>query len=541
MSANQIRVRRKETIKPKRKWMNVALAASIILLGAAAAFAVIKFSNNLVFFSPPLEITAEANRKIIRVPAGGDLQAAIEKANGGDVIELEAGATYYGKINLPVKQISDFITIQTSAARKLPADRRVSPAQSNLMAKIVTRGKGEPAVSAELGAHHYRFVGIEFASVSDDYIYNLILFGAGIKNLSEVPHDLEIDRCYIRSLKTGVTRRGVAANSANTTIKNSYFEGFAYPQEETQAISAWTGTKNLKIINNYVEAGAENILIGGSDPASADLIPSDVEIRGNLLVKLAEWRGKATLKTLFEIKNGKRVRFIGNFLENNYVGSAFRVTVRNEEGGAPFSTIEDALISDNIIKGAGDGVNILGRDDMQKSGVLNGLKIVNNLWLDLDAGRFEGDGYFVQIRDGRNIEIAHNTVFQNGLIIKAYGTPTSNFVFRDNIVAYNKYGVAAFDFLDGSAATKQYFSQILKNNLIVNNQTIAPGNFYIPAGNFKLNDYAEVGFADFSGKNFRLAVGSRFKGKATNKADIGCDIESLLSKMPKEFYERILK
>ena len=32
----------------------------------------------------------------IRVPAGGDLQAALDRANSGDVIELASGATFSG-------------------------------------------------------------------------------------------------------------------------------------------------------------------------------------------------------------------------------------------------------------------------------------------------------------------------------------------------------------------------------------------------------------------------------------------------------------
>ncbi len=170
-------------------------------------------------------------------------------------------------------------------------------------------------------------------------------------------------------------------NSADTIIKNSYLSGFAGNQEETQGIAGWTGTKNVKILNNYIEAGAENILFGGSDPLSADLIPADIEIRGNHLNKPAEWNGKFTVKCLFELKNAKRVQFVENYLENNWVGSAFRITVRNENGKAQFSTIEDAVIKDNIVEGAGDGINILGTDDIHPSQTLKNLTISNNLFL----------------------------------------------------------------------------------------------------------------------------------------------------------------
>ena len=323
MSTDQIKVRQKEISKPKTKKINVFISlAVIIFLGATIVFSVVVFSDKFNLTSAPLEITSEAGKTIIRVPPGGDLQAAINKATSGDIIELKAGATYYGEIKLPNKPLTDFITIQTSAAAQLPENQRLERSQSNLLAKIVSRGRGAPALSTENGAHHYRFIGIEFAPSNTDYVYNLVFFGEP-KNPADAAHHLEIDRCYFHPFKSGTTRRGIALNSQMTTIKNSYFEGFAFPQEETQAILGWTGTKDVKIINNYIEGGAENIMFGGSDPVSADLIPADIEVRGNHLNKPIKWKGNASIKCLFELKNAKRVQFVGNYLENNWEGAAF--------------------------------------------------------------------------------------------------------------------------------------------------------------------------------------------------------------------------
>src|SRR5215510_11043159 len=70
----------------------------------------------------------------ITVPAGGDLQAAINNAAPGDTIVLEAGATYRGPFVLPKKTGDAFITIQSSRAGEITA--RVSPSQSGLLAKL---------------------------------------------------------------------------------------------------------------------------------------------------------------------------------------------------------------------------------------------------------------------------------------------------------------------------------------------------------------------------------------------------------------------
>src|SRR5260370_29998708 len=104
-----------------------------------------------------------ARASTITVPDGGDLQAAINSAQSGDTIVLTAGATYAGLVSLPDKTGVDYITIQSSSALDLPEGVRVSPSQSALLAKMVSRGLGDPVVRTATAAHHYRFLGSEFA------------------------------------------------------------------------------------------------------------------------------------------------------------------------------------------------------------------------------------------------------------------------------------------------------------------------------------------------------------------------------------------
>ncbi|MBI3126748.1 MAG: hypothetical protein HYZ11_03995, partial [Candidatus Tectomicrobia bacterium] len=55
-------------------------------------------------------LTAPAG-KVIPVPSGGDLQAALNSAQPGDAIELQAGATFTGNFTLPNKAGSGWIHI----------------------------------------------------------------------------------------------------------------------------------------------------------------------------------------------------------------------------------------------------------------------------------------------------------------------------------------------------------------------------------------------------------------------------------------------
>ena len=514
MSVAQVKVRRREIVKPpRRRWQGIFILSAVFL--GVGAIALVALTTNvwekINFALAPLEIVAADNGRIIRVPPGGDLQAAINRAQSGDTIELQAGATYRNEIKLPKKALTDYITIRSSAANQLPENKRVNPQDAPKMARIVTRGKGEAAITTADGAHHYRFVGIEFAPDSADYIYNLIYLNTDSRELADVPRFLEFDRCYFHPHKSGITRRGIAVNAADVTIKNSYLAGFAGNQEETQAIAGWSGSKNIKIINNYLEAGAETVLFGGSDPASAELIPSDIEIRGNYFFKPAGWLGKFTVKNAFEIKNAKRVEFVGNFLDNNYNCSAFWIMVRNENGKAPFSTIEDVLIKDNVIVGASEGIGILGTDDRFPSQTLKRLTIINNLFLDITNKAYPGGGFFVQISGGEDVLIANNTAFNEGNLTSFYGNTPKNFVFRDNVAGHGAYGIHGHENIKSTSGQRMF-----QNNVIVNNRKVSQGDTSYPAGNFWVQDYKDVGFADMTQKDFRLSANSRFKGKGSN-------------------------
>src|SRR6185295_3327299 len=120
---------------------------------------------------------------------------------------------------LPNKSGSSWITIRTSADDSLlpAAGNRISPSYSGVMAKIVSYGLGEPAIATEVAAHHYRFIGIEFARISPTAIvYDLVQLGDASlaqDTLAEVPHDLEFDRCYIHG-DDGELKRGIALNSS---------------------------------------------------------------------------------------------------------------------------------------------------------------------------------------------------------------------------------------------------------------------------------------------------------------------------------------
>src|SRR5262249_32395757 len=110
----------------------------------------------------------------IAVNVGGDLQSALNQAQPGDVIMLQAGATFTGNFVLPNKTGAGWITVRASTSdANLPPGTRVTPASASSMPKIMSPNS-EPATQTDSGAHHFRFVGIEFGVAPGTPIYNIV-------------------------------------------------------------------------------------------------------------------------------------------------------------------------------------------------------------------------------------------------------------------------------------------------------------------------------------------------------------------------------
>ncbi len=230
-------------------------------------------------------------------------------------------------------------------------------------------------------------------------------------------------------------RSGALRSIAQATIiRNSYIGDIKAVGIESQAIAGWNGPGPYTIENNVLEAAGVNLLFGGADPAIPDLVPSDITIERNLIIKNVDWRGSSwTVKNLLELKNARRVRIEGNQLENCWSaaqpGYAVLFTVRNSGGRAPWATIEDVTFRNNVVRHSAGGINILGYDSDEPSQTATGIAIENNLFEDINHRQWGGNGLFLQIGNGAtNVTVDHNTVLQTGNIITAYGRLKGAFI-----------------------------------------------------------------------------------------------------------------
>src|SRR2546427_12484508 len=117
--------------------------------------------------------------RTLSVGAGGNFQAALERARPGDVITLEAGATFVGPFTLPRKEGDGWITIRTSAPddRLPPPDARIDPTHAGIMPKLEA-GSGSVIVTAPRGPP-YRVVADEIPPRGPCGVRHLVPAGAG--------------------------------------------------------------------------------------------------------------------------------------------------------------------------------------------------------------------------------------------------------------------------------------------------------------------------------------------------------------------------
>ena len=241
-----------------------------------------------------LMLTRDAQAATIHVPAGGNLQAAIDQAQGGDVITLEAGATYAGNFwlrNKPGMTVPIVIRTATpDAALPGPGVRR-TPAYAPLLAKIRSSNT-MPALRTAAGAHHWTLQFLEFLANVDGFS-DIIALGANDTtqtDLTTVPYALVLDRLYIHGDPLLGQKRAIALHSRDTTIINSYISDCKGVAQDTQAIYGANGPGNYLIENNYLEGAGENFMIGGADPTIPNLVPTNIVFRRNHVFKPVAWR-----------------------------------------------------------------------------------------------------------------------------------------------------------------------------------------------------------------------------------------------------------
>jgi hypothetical protein len=520
-------------------WQAWTTVSVLVSLAAGQQTATLSFDTggfNILGITMVTSTGSPPTGSTIVVAGGGDLQSAIDAALPGDTILLQAGATFSGTYVLPVKSGSQYVTIRSAAPdSSLPADgTRVSPSDAGQLARIQGGIAGMPAFVTALGAHHYRLL---FLEIVNTYANNdIIQLGDGSSaqtTLGMVAHDLIIDRCYIHGSATNGQKRGIALNSASTSIVNSYISDIKSAESEAQAIGGWNGPGPFTITNNYIEASGENIMFGGADPFITNLVPSDITVQRNYITKPTSWRSLGYIvKNLIELKNAQRVNIDGNVIENCWAaeqeGFAVVLTPRNQEGTAPWSVVQQVQVTNNVIRHVASAFDILGTDNDNTSGATNGITIWNNLLVDINSS-WGGKGWVMVTLGGSSVTFDHNTVFTDGTsIVFADVAPVTGFTFTNNIVPDNAWAIIGTGTAAGLGTINAYFpGGVFRRNVFIGGST----NGY-PADNFFPADVAAVQFRNAAGGDYGLASGSPYAATATDGTAIGANVTTINALVP---------
>ena len=519
--------------------------------------------GTVIDFAPEVVEAAEPTQetpRVIEVKEGDDLNAALKKAQLGDQIVLDAGARFPGPIVLPNKPAfegqgrSPWITIRTSKLSDLPSvGNRVAPEHAESMPTIYT-DTSYPAITSEFRAHHYHFIGIEITTTSEKS-YDLVRFGfdtmrgrAHATSIDQLPDKIVFERCYLHGSRTGDLRTGITMNTKAFAIFDSYISEVHERGAEAQALVGFNGIGPFKIVNNFLEAAGENVMFGGADPKIDQLVPSDILIERNYFFKPLRWKKghpdyeQWVVKNILEFKSARRAVVRGNLFENCWPagqsGKAILFTARNQNGGAPWTAVEDITFENNVLRNINGFIQIgSGGREGHSTKPLKNIFIRNNLMLNVAENNSKGIRSFFEI-DGNadrppttNVKILHNVgLFVPGhgkslMTLGSSGKVIDGLVFEKNIFSCGQFGVSGSGSTPGIQTINQYFRNwTFRDNILVG----TVGQKKYPPDNTIVPGVTEVGFVDPAQGDFRLqntSPGRKLLG--TDNSPPGVDLELL--------------
>jgi hypothetical protein len=455
-----------------------------------------------VTVSSSLADTPAPGNKIV-VSSGGNPQTALNNAQCGDTVELQAGASFTGTFTFPARSCDDnhWIIVRTSAPDSvLPAEgQRLTPCfagvtslpgrpqyvcsnPQNVMAKLVFAGSADGPVILQSGANHYRLIGLEITRAEGVKASPMLI---GVEKGGSADHII-VDRSWLHGTTHDETRTGVGVSGLNyVAVVDSYFSDFHCTSRsgsctDAHAVGGGNGDHQggpYKIENSFVEASGEGIIFGG---APATTTPTDIVIRRNHFFKPMQWKKGSPnfvggvsgdpfiVKNHLELKNAIRVLVEANLMENSWggfsqTGYGILLTPKNQHSQnqgdvCPICQVTDVTIRYTHISHAGNGIQLAtsnsgngGDGAPAKAGTRWSIHDV--VMDDISGQNYVGGGRLFEVQNGwpenplNTVTINHVTGFADstgGILIMGNKTTNASmygFVFTNSIVTTGTYPV----------------------------------------------------------------------------------------------------
>jgi hypothetical protein len=284
------------------------------------------------------------------------------------------------------------------------------------------------------------------------------------------------------------------------------------------------------------------------------VVPSYVEFRGNYLYKPLKWWPKHPtwngityqIKNFWEAKFGRYVVVDGNVMENSWIADQFygiMLSVRNGNGGfSAAAVVREMQWSNNIIKNAGAGINVLGSDYAGPTQITTDITFRNNLFQNVGVN-FDSTGaghMLINLQNGaarmKRIFMIHNT-HDNGTPDNSNGMITDfgdsggadESMWVNNVLQHGGYGFRSnSSSVDAEGNIRRFLPPggptVWKNNLVANigAATYPPR----PRGVYPEGSWPAM-FVDYAGGDFTLKPTNPGKGAAADGTDMGVDMQAL--------------
>lgn len=405
------------------------------------------------------------------------------------------------------------------------------------------------AIAGYNGAGPYRIINNFLEGAGEN-----ILFGGvdpAIANL--VPADIEVSRNHIYKpvawrdpiLSAPASPRASAGSGGSLAAGTHYFRVVAIMTTDnvtvvsvpSAPVSVATGAGASVALTWAGVAGADRYRVyRGSSATSQNVYLETSGASTSLTYSGASERSGApptsgsvwTVKNLVEIKNGERIRFEGNLIENVWdqgqFGYAIVLTPRNQNGGAPWVRVRDIQFVNNIIRHAAGGAHVVGYDAPNISQQTQRITFRNNVFEDIDGAKWGAYPKVFLLGDGvSGVVIDRNTIIhKNSSVLYAFGTLTiGGLVYTNNIAEHHEYGIMGANGATGQHSIDLFFPG---SNITYNVLAGGPASSYPTPNSFPTVAQWTASFANLSGGDYRLLSTSPFYSAGAGGSVPGADI-----------------
>jgi hypothetical protein len=397
--------------------------------------------------------------EVVHVRPGDDVGAAIRSlyATGGTI--ACAPGDYPMQFWHEERAVNERIVLTTDTANLPKPDERITPDYLPGLAVFRSENGLDSVITANRRSGGLHCVGVAFGPQQFDRTV-ISLGDDTMTDPADLPTDFLFDRVVFYGDPDHGQHRGIMAHADGVAVQGCYFQDFHEQGRDAQCLSAWNGGRHIVIDNCHLEGSGENIVFGGGKAQSVEMIPQDITITRNLLLKPERWQHLASLpsiKCLFELKNVQRCWVEGNVFDGCWSsakpggswGSGVAIVIKVCPNGSLFTKNEDTTFVRNVIRNVGSVFVVVGEHDGgDPSDVMKRLVMEGNLayLVNVAGSPYPGDGKC--LANGRppfGMTFNHNTIFNTGTLFDWWWDNPSetgtDLVFTNNAANHGPYGV----------------------------------------------------------------------------------------------------